>query len=295
MKEWVFYSIYVPRAEYLEKIIVNIVTPAVQQIKNSVQVHKWFFIRYIDMQGPHIRLRFLVDEAEMEAAEELLEERFSQCLSAVIAEPVPDLSRLLPIKAETADFESGFQQEEYEQEYEKYGGLQGVDVAENIFQSSSELALLFVNHDYFSDKDRFDLALLLMKITAEKASLSEAETRQLWESMLHYWSGADYTEGISYKTKLEEAAKKRVDVINQVMERMAADPRVKELTDGYGQVLEHAFSEIKESEKIRTPVSHLAFHYIHMMNNRLGVWPIEEAYLGALLAHTSGYVPEAKS
>ncbi|MDL5142787.1 thiopeptide-type bacteriocin biosynthesis protein [Bacillus atrophaeus] len=295
MKEWVFYSIYVPRAEYLEKIIVNIVTPAVQQIKNSVQVHKWFFIRYIDMQGPHIRLRFLVDEAEMEAAEELLEERFSQCLSAVIAEPVPDLSRLLPVKAETADFESGFQQEEYEQEYEKYGGLQGVDVAENIFQSSSELALLFVNHDYFSDKDRFDLALLLMKITAEKASLSEAETRQLWESMLHYWSGADYTEGISYKIKLEEAAKKRVDVINQVMERMAADPRVKELTDGYGQVLEYAFSEIKKSKKIRTPVSHLAFHYIHMMNNRLGVWPIEEAYLGALLAHTSGYVPEAKS
>ncbi|WP_437131745.1 lantibiotic dehydratase C-terminal domain-containing protein [Bacillus atrophaeus] len=133
---------------------------------------------------------------------------FHTIRSAVIAEPVPDLSRLLPVKAETANFESGFQQEEYEQEYEKYGGLQGVDVAENIFQSSSELALLFVNHDYFSDKDRFDLALLLMKITAEKASLSEAETRQLWESMLHYWAELITRKGFPIKQNWKRLRKK---------------------------------------------------------------------------------------
>ncbi|MDK2600041.1 lantibiotic dehydratase C-terminal domain-containing protein [Bacillus stercoris] len=45
---------------------------------------------------------------------------------------------------------------------------------------------------------------------------------------------------------------------------------------------------------MRTSASHLAFHYIHMMNNRLGVWPIEEAYLGALLAQISKNTTDIK-
>ncbi|OBA01888.1 hypothetical protein A9D36_16335 [Bacillus subtilis] len=294
MKEWVFYSIYVPRAEYLENIIINIVTPIVKQVKDSVQVHKWFFIRYIDMQGPHIRLRFLVNEDDIDIVEEITEEHLHRNLSKVLAEPLSEMSRLLPVKTDTRSFESGFQQEEYEPEYEKYGGVQGVHIAEDIFQSSSELVLSLLNDPGFKDNDRFDFALFLMKKTAEHASLSADQARGLWESMLHHWSGADYTEGITYKTKLEEAAEKRIDVINVVIEKMYSNPFVIKLTEGYQKILQRAFSQIQESEKIRTSHSHLSFHYIHMMNNRLGVWPIEEAYLGALLAQLSKHTTDIK-
>ncbi|AUZ27741.1 hypothetical protein C1T28_10465 [Bacillus subtilis] len=294
MKEWVFYSIYVPRAEYLENIIINIVTPIVKQVKDSVQVHKWFFIRYIDMQGPHIRLRFLVNEDDIDIVEEITEEHLHRNLSKVLAEPLSEMSRLLPVKTDTRSFESGFQQEEYEPEYEKYGGVQGVHIAEDIFQSSSELVLSLLNDPGFKDNDRFDFALFLMNKTAEHASLSADQARDLWESMLHHWSGADYTEGITYKTKLEEAAEKRIDVINVVIEKMHSNPFVIKLTEGYQKILQRAFSQIQESEKIRTPHSHLSFHYIHMMNNRLGVWPIEEAYLGALLAQLSKHTTDIK-
>ncbi|OLQ49079.1 hypothetical protein BHT94_09395 [Bacillus licheniformis] len=294
MKEWVFYSIYVPRAEYLENIIINIVTPIVKQVKDSVQVHKWFFIRYIDMQGPHIRLRFLVNEDDIDIVEEITEEHLHRNLSKVLAEPLSEMSRLLPVKTDTRSFESGFQQEEYEPEYEKYGGVQGVHIAEDIFQSSSELVLSLLNDPGFKDNDRFDFALFLMNKTAEHASLSADQARDLWESMLHHWSGADYTEGITYKTKLEEAAEKRIDVINVVIEKMHSNPFVIKLTEGYQKILQKAFSQIQESEKIRTSHSHLSFHYIHMMNNRLGVWPIEEAYLGALLAQLSKHTTDIK-
>ncbi|MBU2661043.1 thiopeptide-type bacteriocin biosynthesis protein [Bacillus cabrialesii] len=294
MKEWVFYSIYVPRAEYLENIIINIVTPIVKQVKDSVQVHKWFFIRYIDMQGPHIRLRFLVNEDDIDIVEEITEEHLHRNLSKVLAEPLSEMSRLLPVKTDTRSFESGFQQEEYEPEYEKYGGVQGVHIAEDIFQSSSELVLSLLNDPGFKDNDRFDFALFLMNKTAEHASLSADQARDLWESMLHHWSGADYTEGITYKTKLEEAAEKRIDVINVVIEKMHSNPFVIKLTEGYQKILQRAFSQIQESEKIRTSHSHLSFHYIHMMNNRLGVWPIEEAYLGALLAQLSKHTTDIK-
>ncbi|MDO8226582.1 thiopeptide-type bacteriocin biosynthesis protein [Bacillus cabrialesii] len=294
MKEWVFYSIYVPRAEYLENIIINIVTPIVKQVKDSVQVHKWFFIRYIDMQGPHIRLRFLVNEDDLDIVEEITEEHLHRNLSKVLAEPLSEMSRLLPVKTDTRSFESGFQQEEYEPEYEKYGGVQGVHIAEDIFQSSSELVLSLLNDPGFKDNDRFDFALFLMNKTAEHASLSADQARDLWESMLHHWSGADYTEGITYKTKLEEAAEKRIDVINVVVEKMHSNPFVIKLTEGYQKILQRAFSQIQESEKIRTSHSHLSFHYIHMMNNRLGVWPIEEAYLGALLAQLSKHTTDIK-
>ncbi|MDU0156702.1 thiopeptide-type bacteriocin biosynthesis protein [Bacillus cabrialesii] len=294
MKEWVFYSIYVPRTEYLENIIINIVTPIVKQVKDSVQVHKWFFIRYIDMQGPHIRLRFLVNEDDIDIVEEITEEHLHRNLSKVLAEPLSEMSRLLPVKTDTRSFESGFQQEEYEPEYEKYGGVQGVHIAEDIFQSSSELVLSLLNDHGFKDNDRFDFALFLMNKTAEHASLSADQARDLWESMLHHWSGADYTEGITYKTKLEEAAEKRIDVINVVIEKMHSNPFVIKLTEGYQKILQKAFSQIQESEKIRTSHSHLSFHYIHMMNNRLGVWPIEEAYLGALLAQLSKHTTDIK-
>lgn len=283
MKKWVFYSIYISKTDYLESIITNIVTPAIQKLRNNVQVHKWFFIRYVDLQGPHIRLRCLVNDKDVAEAEGIIEGLIQGKLSKIADQPLPKMKRLLPVKMDSSEFETCFQQEDYEPEYEKYGGHLGVEIAETIFESSSELAISFFDHAYFSDNDRFDLALLLMKITAEQASLSDTEKMVLWEKMLHYWSGADYSEDNSYKINLKTAAKKRVDVISRVVTKTSSDSLVKNLIEGYRSTLDLAFKNIKTTKKIKLSSSHLAFHYIHMMNNRLGVWPIEEAYLGALL------------
>ncbi|MGP4066187.1 thiopeptide-type bacteriocin biosynthesis protein [Oceanobacillus sp. M65] len=283
MKNWVFYSIYVPTFNYLEHSIEGIVIPTVEKVKSNFVIHQWFFIRYVDMQGPHIRLRFLIDEKDMECLEEVMDEVIEKKLAALISKPPLPLSRLLRLPPQEKEFEASFDQEEYEPEYEKYGGIQGVKIAEQCFELSSELVINFTNSSNFTDKDRFDLSLLLMKITAKQAKLSKIEEHELWERILSYWSGSTYNEDDRFKNNLIEAAKKRLDVLGRKLEAISQKTSMIQLVNDYEMGLGNAFSSMTKSEKIVVTKEHLAFHYIHMMNNRLGVTPIEEAYLGALL------------
>src|SRR5690242_5709063 len=99
MRSWLYYSIYIPRIEYLDNVIKNIVIPIVNDVKNQVHVHTWFFIRYIDMQGPHIRLRFHIDTKDLEVVEELITSILEKELEILASSPPSKIARLLPVQS----------------------------------------------------------------------------------------------------------------------------------------------------------------------------------------------------
>ncbi|MBM7111355.1 hypothetical protein SAM19_04775 [Brevibacillus laterosporus] len=122
-----------------------------------------------------------------------------------------------------------------------------------------------------------------MRKMVQQAMLPPKERKELWEQILHKWSGAESPEGEFYKMSFSQAAMRRRETIEEKIMEYEQNPFVLNLIEEYGQTVKKAFEDIRNCQKIRLTKIHLLFHYIHMMNNRLGIWPIEEAYLGALL------------
>lgn len=288
--DWVFYSIYPGSQGYLDEVVTEIVAPLVEKWASGEGVHNWFFIRYIDEQGPHVRLRFQVEEDFVDFYEEALEKLIESKLETVLSRPPSEQKRLLPFLqgGQEPAGEVTFQLEEYEPEYEKYGGMKGVAIAERCFASSSRLAVTAMNAEKNRIIDRFHLALLTMEKTVDQAGLSAEEKNRLWEKILHYWSGTEFREDGKLKESLRIAAQKRGKWIQNHLEQYRQNQKVEELLSEYVQSLQETFRQVRETPQITLSPSHLAFHYIHMMNNRLGVWPLEEAYLGALLGVVEG-------
>ncbi len=287
MKEtdWIYYSIYPGRIEYLDDLVTDLVAPAVERLAERDEVRRWFFIRYVDEQGPHVRLRFQVDSEACGSISDELERWIDRQLTEITSRPVPAMARLMPVpqgKPEQ-EYEVTFQPETYEPEYEKYGGVPGVAIAETCFEASSKLAVSAVRAIQGGELDRFILALHIMKQTAECLPFPEKARKELWERVLHHWSGADYPGGSEVKESLLRAASKRRSVIEERIRANGDSQLIVELVAPYMEALRGAFEAVKQTPQIRLSTSHLLFHYIHMMNNRLGVWPIEEAYLGSLL------------
>ncbi|WZX99225.1 thiopeptide-type bacteriocin biosynthesis protein [Bacillus sp. FSL W7-1360] len=284
--EWVFYSVYPGRVEYLDDLVAEVVAPCAERLSAREDVHRWFYIRYIDEQGPHIRLRFQVNIDSVHFIEKGIEELLERELFRITSEPIPKMTRLIPFHPDQlakSEAEVIFQQEIYEPEYEKYGGKKGVDIAERCFESSSMLALVALKLERARVIDRFNLSLCIMDQATKELSFSERECDDLWEEMLHHWSGSSFPGGEEYKEKLVDGAKKRRQIVDEMLKGYESNSEVKEAVSAYCHCLKEAFDEVEASPQIRLSKGHLMFHYTHMMNNRLGVWPIEEAYLAAIL------------
>src|SRR5690606_18830280 len=60
--KWMYYKVYagVKTADY---ILLEKLTPVIEELEHKKQIKKWFFIRYQDPEQ-HIRLRFLVDKKD---------------------------------------------------------------------------------------------------------------------------------------------------------------------------------------------------------------------------------------
>jgi hypothetical protein len=70
---------------------------------------------------------------------------------------------------------------------------------------------------------------------------------------------------------------------------MALDPTVLAHAQGWTQVLA-AYLGRAADEQVPYSAGHLVFHQAHMMCNRLGILPREEALLGVMAARQPGLV-----
>jgi Lantibiotic biosynthesis dehydratase C-term len=141
LERWVFWKIYPSRFEQLDDVLHQIVSPLVAEIRRTSRLERWFFIRYVDERGWHIRLRMCGPPEEHEQWSRKLEALVSDRLYSL---PVPagTQKQLIPNTSVGQKLtDPGYTTAFYEPEYEKYGGLHGMAIAEEFFQSSSDLVL----------------------------------------------------------------------------------------------------------------------------------------------------------
>src|SRR5262249_37635552 len=118
--EWLYVKLYTGPA-ILDQVLRDVVGPLVETVLRAGAVDRWFFIRYGDPDW-HLRLRFHGEPARLHPA----------VLPALQAAAAPLLAggRAWRLQLDT-----------YEREVERYGGPEGIVLAERLFHADSEAIL----------------------------------------------------------------------------------------------------------------------------------------------------------
>ncbi len=221
---------------------------------------RWFFLRYLDTVGLHLRLRLMCPIAELQNVEDSIASVFHHWTGQI-------------------------EKDVYVQDAENFG-QQGVLVAEALFQASSEVATSTLIGEREGHCSRKTLAPIFMQCIADTFVRKAAHT-WFWERYAGYWLNEKSGRSASslrslFDSKADELTSRRISVVTPLRDLSQTDRDRVEHWRGALQESANRFAELKERPARRR--SHLAFHFIHLMNNRLGIRPMAESYLASLMA-----------
>ncbi|OLZ47276.1 hypothetical protein BS330_35015 [Amycolatopsis keratiniphila subsp. nogabecina] len=265
--EWWYARLYPGAASGMDTVAAGASRWA-KRTAGEIDARCWYFIRYVDATGVHIRLR-------VRAAPDALDTLDGRCgplrelVAATGGSRSPAHRRLIP-EAGTLDTPGppGVRLGAYEPEVDKYGRGHLRD-AEAAFQDSSELMLDLDATGKPQPGARAGLAAHLMR-EAATAVLTEAECREFWPFHRGYWG-----EHLRLLRLSKTTLQKRLDT---VVATIAGHPPTEAELDLLRGWSDRLARRLHTSEPSRRP--RLFFHHLHMSMNRLGYLPAEEAMIG---------------
>ncbi len=280
---WLYFKIYPHRSDQLDEVIRFIVNPSVELVRNKLELERWFFIRYMDQHGWHIRLRLRGPFQEHKEIYQNVGDLIERELPGL---PYQKRARILPayLSPPTQTGKPGYKLTEYQPEYQKYGGKTGIVIAERLFEASSELAMQAIMRSPLLDLRRVLLSLHLMQVVINSVFATGEERDHFLNHYHWYWGGQNREEGKALQRTFKQSAHIRGASLIEQLANDLKDPMVQVFIEDYQkavtqtvQALHAAIDELSES------IDHMCFDYVHMNNNRLGIVPFEESYLSALL------------
>lgn len=263
-------SAYIYYSDSADRILVNAVGPLLERLKTAGQVKQFFFIRYNDERGLHIRLRILPSEAADRPAIEAQVEAAFDVVTFVAYEP----------------------------EIERYGGPSGIDIAEQLFEASSRAVLELIagssNWNYSRAMasalqmhvgmlhafgvSRAELISLFAHIAEE--GIKTADRRQAFAQGFDLQRQAIVRPLIQLWQACGQGANLRDDWFRKWYAAMKAVGKRVAATYQAGQL------ELPDRPVHDDPRWYLYESYIHMTNNRLGLSRTDESF-GAYLLQRS--------
>uniref|UniRef100_Q3C2F4 Goadsporin biosynthetic protein n=1 Tax=Streptomyces sp. TP-A0584 TaxID=314563 RepID=Q3C2F4_9ACTN len=228
-------------------------------------------MRFIDEFGMHLRLRVRVPAPRASAIGRLVETRIRMFLGAVVKDTAAPFAGHL-----------GLSRSLYAPEVLKYGGYAGTQHAEKLFQLSSETALTLMP---YAVSRRLQLARTHLE--ALTASLPTSQRVSFLHQYAWYWSHGPHGRTPGYAARLDTLLRAQPDT------RIAHLDAVHVALDTYARQC-RALIDQATAARLRTSRTYLLFQHIHLMHNRLGVTPLEEALTARALWHAT-YDPKKDS
>ncbi|WP_409464356.1 lantibiotic dehydratase C-terminal domain-containing protein [Amycolatopsis sp. GA6-003] len=261
--EWWFARLYPGTPSGMDAAVAGAGAWA-RQTARDIDADCWYFIRYVDPTGVHVRLRL---RAHPDALDELAER--TGPLQEIVSSAAPSAPRLLP-EAGTLDLAgpAGIRLGVYEPEVDKYGAGHLPD-AERCFQESSELLLDLNAPARPANGARTALAVHLMR-RAAAAALPAGEIGGFWAHHRSYWGNA-----LRALRLPKDTLRSRVAAITLELDRAAPPAAELDRISEWSTLLARRISAAGPARR-----QHLLFHHVHMTLNRLGYLPAEEALLG---------------
>ena len=174
----------------------------------------------------------------------------------------------------------------YEPELDKYGGTEGVAIAEDLFMASTSVVSRLLRDVVERPGRRSVYGLLLLLVAAHEFGVLDAEFLERYEAT---WSPYAVAGGLWPRPVKEQDLRVALPCLVSVRE----DSRPPELDAWRSAVaaarqrLANWWGDLPDLRADRNiGMAQLLTHYVHTTNNRLGLLPADEAYL-ALLARTA--------
>lgn len=284
--DWLYYQIFPGGPGREDRVVTDLLAPSVSRLEGVPEVDRWFFLRYFDERGHHIRFRVGGTVAATVQVQEWFEPAARRAIDEMADLPAAAPAALVRSPQYLADIgrHVGVHHAIYEPEVHKYGGLAGVRAAERVFQRSSELAVRVVEAGIEGPVSRGGAAVHLMVEVVD--SLLPAEARAgLWRRYVQHWSGGAGARGDQVRARLAAGIDEVGDALHAAArtwrdERVDLDEDVADLVDALRASTAAAAGDV--------PAAVLLFHHLHLTNNRLGIRPAEEALLGTVAAQRQG-------
>lgn len=270
--------------EHHEAVVADVVTPLAREIRDAPELESLFFVR---LSSPTWQVRFRV----------VGEEGWLRDVYRPAA-----LERLQPLR--DAEKVLAVEEAEYQREVQRYGGPEGMPLAEAIYTADTLacLDLLELERHERLGRSRRELALLLGEHCADLLKLSGERRESFyrfawdWAREMGTWDAEDLqrletryqAQAASFQELLEGETSRHPPALwggSEAAEVVAAFlERVRPL---FEQVL-----ALRQDGTIRQHVAYLGWSYTHLLCNRLGLSPTVEAILRYLMhRHHRGVPP----
>lgn len=283
----------------------------IDSCKNKYAIKSFFFIRYFE-RGPHIRLRFLIESSKEEFCTELL--TYFNTFFEKHPSPQPSGKYQNQIQNNTIHLI------DYCPEIERYGGQFGMAISERqfLYSSVAVLAILKTSLDDSYSKLLGKAIILHITFAFSMNLKNERDISTLFKHIFDCWkefniykindAEQSYNEKrASLHQKFEERYKNRSAILKPFCLKLLDDlidltkfseSWLNDWIEGSGSI----YQSLKEVDKQKqltftdTAISNvpivngidvsifiLSESYIHMTNNRLGLWNEDESFIAYII------------
>jgi thiopeptide-type bacteriocin biosynthesis protein len=255
--EWSYLKLYCGSAT-ADHLLRDVIAPFIREVQSSEAADSWFFVRYAD-PDPHLRLRF-------HGAPQELHQHVLPALQATVA-PLLDDGRVWRIQIDT-----------YEREVERYGGPEGIVLAERIFHADADAVLEIVEMLDPGDEgadERWRLTVRGIDTLLEDLGF-DLETKRVLLERVREQFAKEFRAGRDLKRQLGQKFEKERKALEALLDR-ASDTESPlslglEALARRSERLAPLVAELRACEqagRLSRTLVELAQSYIHMHANRL--------------------------
>ncbi|MGP3983118.1 thiopeptide-type bacteriocin biosynthesis protein [Streptomyces sp. KR80] len=276
MRDWLYYRLFpqpaetnappahdtktrdgTPGADPLGPPLSRLVPPLVKRLRAADPPGSWFFIRYADRTGAHLRLR-------LRSTPEVLDWLERSLLAASARRGLPAM----------LDY--------YEPEAHKYPGLRGVERAERVFHASSDFVLdLLGGAGSVGAATRVPLAVLHLRQVI--ALVPPPARASFLTSYWRYWTSGLQPDRRAHLAAWADGSGSRT---LQAAARIRLPDRARTGWQRYLDLLRDVAVERRLTDE--APRDHLLLHHAHLTHNRLGIPMAAEAAAARTLRTAQG-------
>jgi ABC-2 type transport system ATP-binding protein len=273
--EWTALAVFGGGVERLDGVLERAVAPAIRAGRSLEGFERWYFVRWTDERGPHLRVE-LCGRAEVADA---VAGRIDQLLHEADGTPVRDPVLPRPASQRRGGRRLGVEPVAHRSEYSRFGD--GLPQAEQLFELSSDVVLeglpaLPRGHD------RVAYGLALMRAMVEVEQVGLLEPVAFWEGCAREWTGGS-ERGERLLESLARHARRLGPQLEEAADHLRGDCSAG--LERYAEACRPALDEGATQVTVR--------RHVHLTNNRLGVTQMEEALLALLLARGGPPEPAA--
>lgn len=258
------------QAEETDAVLLDLVAPLMHRLWQEGLIRRGFFIRYHE-GGHHLRVRFCGTHLALCGPVRSL---IDASLQAYVA---PRQAEPGPVGMNTGMLSYEYQR--YEPEVERYGGSLGLRISEDHFAASSAIALSVLATERAGRGSRQSAALVLLRASAQGFQMGSGQRAESFEQfylrrMALAWRTPPSREGLQQLVPVDPSAARGRTLWWPLSEQWQGS-----IARTY-----QALCHLQEQGALSTSLPALLSAYIHMLCNRLGIYPREETCLCYLLA-----------